>query len=452
MLLSHLPYITWPSLPDPFHAQVISVLHQLEATQWWSAEQLQDHQFRQLTALLSHFNRSSAFFRPRLDAYKQRFARRLTPDTFRTIPLLTRADIHNAGDALFNTELPPGQYQWRESGSSGFSGPPVTIRKTEANEIFHAALNLREHVWQQRDFSGSFAAIRRFPAGVAMGPDGATAERWVACLETGPSQALNSAFTTLSEQIAWLQRTQPAYVFSYASLLQGLALGCERDGIGMPWLKGLLSFGEVLTPAQRADCQRVFGLAPTDAYSASEVGVIAIECPDVPACLHVQSESALVEILDAQGCPCPVGVPGRVVVTDLHNLVTPMIRYEIGDLAEWGEPCRCGRGLPVLRRIVGRMLCLLRLPNGDTLIPDIERQELHRLAPIRAVQVIQRSFTRMEVRLAVDRVLTDKEQDAVSRAILHGLHDRDFALDFVLLDDIPRSEGGKFEAFRCEIA
>jgi phenylacetate-CoA ligase len=59
MLLSHLPYVVWPALPDPFHAQVISVLHQLEATQWWTPDRLREHQFRQLTALLSHFNRTS---------------------------------------------------------------------------------------------------------------------------------------------------------------------------------------------------------------------------------------------------------------------------------------------------------------------------------------------------------------------------------------------------------
>ena len=451
MLLSHLPYVVWPALPDPFHAQVISVLHQLEATQWWTPERLREHQFRQLTALLSHFNRTSEFFRPRLDDYKRRFARRLDPDSFRAIPLLTRDTMRNAGDALFNTDLPQGQRQWRESGSSGSSGPPITVRKTEVNEVFHAALCLRDHVWQDRDFAQGFAAIRRFPHGTAMGPDGSVAERWVACLETGKSFSLNSAFTTLAEQIAWLQRIQPGYVFSYASLLQGLALHCERQSIAMPWIRGLMSFGEVLTPAQRADCERVFGMPPRDSYSASEVSLIAIECPDAPGSYHVQSESVLLEILDADEKPCAVGVPGRVVVTDLHNLATPMIRYAIGDIAEWGEPCTCGRGLPVLRRIIGRTLNLLRLPDGDTLIPDIERQELHLIAPIREAQVIQRTLGAMEVRLAVDRPLTDAELAKVRRAILHGLHDREFALDFVFMDVIPRSQAGKFEAFRCEI-
>jgi len=451
MLLSSVPYLDWPALPDPFHAQVISVLHQLDATQWWTAERLRAHQFRQLTALLSHFNRSSGFFRPRLDAYKAKFGRRLDPESFRAIPLLTRDDIRSAGTGLFNADLPLAQGQWRESGSSGSSGPPVVVRKTEANEVFHAALCLRDHIWQERDFSQSFASIRRYEHGVAMGPEGRAEERWFGCMATGTSFSLNSAFTTISEQIDWLLRVRPGYVFSYASLLRGLALHCERAGITMPWIKGLVSFGEVLTPAQRDDCRRVFGVAPRDSYSASEVSVMAIECPDAPGLYHAQSESVLLEILDPRGEPCPPGVPGRVVVTDLHNLATPMIRYEIGDIAEWGEACVCGRGLPVLRRIVGRTLSLLRLPDGDTLIPDIERQDLHLIAPIREAQVIQRGFSEMEVRLATDRPLTDDELARVGRAISHGLHDRAFDFRFVIMDHIPRSQAGKFEAFRCEI-
>ena len=118
-------------------------------------------------------------------------------------------------------------------------------------------------------------------------------------MATGPSFSLNSAFTTVSEQIDWLLRVRPGYVFSYASLLRGLALHCEREGIAMPWIKGLVSFGEVLTPGATRRLRRVFGVAPRDSYSASEVSLMAIECPDAPGLYHVQSESVLLEILDA---------------------------------------------------------------------------------------------------------------------------------------------------------
>jgi phenylacetate-CoA ligase len=53
------------------------------------------------------------------------------------------------------------------------------------------------------------------------------------------------------------------------------------------------------------------------------------------------------------------------VVTPLHNFAMPLIRYAIGDYAEAGPPCACGRGLPVLARILGRARNLLTLPHGE---------------------------------------------------------------------------------------
>jgi phenylacetate-coenzyme A ligase PaaK-like adenylate-forming protein len=68
----------------------------------------------------------------------------------------------------------------------------------------------------------------------------------------------------------------------------------------------------------------------------------------------VQSESVLLEIVDDAGRACAPGRAGRVVVTSLHNFATPLIRYELGDLAEFGAPCACGRSLPVISRVLGR--------------------------------------------------------------------------------------------------
>ena len=77
-------------------------------------------------------------------------------------------------------------------------------------------------------------------------------------------------------------------------------------------------------------------------YSSQEVGYIALQCPENES-YHIQAENVLVEILDDDGLPCEPGEVGRVVVTALHNLATPLLRYDIGDYAEVGSPCSCGR-------------------------------------------------------------------------------------------------------------
>src|SRR3546814_13116510 len=80
---------------------------------------------------------------------------------------------------------------------------------------------------------------------------------------------------------------------------------------------------------------------------------LALQCPEHEH-YHVQSEAVLLEVLDEEDRPCRPGEVGRVVVTPLTNFAMPMIRYAVGGLAAVGAPCPCGRGLPVLTRILGR--------------------------------------------------------------------------------------------------
>jgi phenylacetate-CoA ligase len=88
-------------------------------------------------------------------------------------------------------------------------------------------------------------------------------------------------------------------------------------------------------------------------YSSDEAGYIALQCPEGEH-YHVQSESLLLEVLDAAGSACMPGQVGRVIVTTLNNFAMPLVRYDTGGDAEVGPPCACGRGLPVLRSLVER--------------------------------------------------------------------------------------------------
>ena len=82
--------------------------------------------------------------------------------------------------------------------------------------------------------------------------------------------------------------------------------------------------------------------------------------------LHVNAEHAYVEFLRDDGRPCAQGEDGRIVVTELVNFGMPMIRYEVGDR---GVPsncvCPCGRSLPLMERLVGRVADFLVAEDGS---------------------------------------------------------------------------------------
>ena len=143
---------------------------------------------------------------------------------------------------------------------------------------------------------------------------------------------------------------------------------------------------------------------------------------------------------------------GRIVITDLHNLASPLIRYDIGDYAQVGEPCSCGRGLMKLDRILGRQRNLIVKPNGDRHWPLVGFLEYDTIAPIRQYQVIQETLERITVRFVTDEPLSHDQKAAFTRLIQKSLG-YEFELEILdQRDDLPRLTNGKFEEFISKVA
>lgn len=201
----------------------------------------------------------------------------------------------------------------------------------------------------------------------------------------------------------------------------------------------------------RRQCVKTFGAPVTDLYSSQELGIIALQCP-TSSLYHIQAENVVVEILDEKGGACRPGEVGRIVITDLHNFATPLVRYELRDYAEVGSPCSCGRGLPTLRRILGRKRNMLLLPNGQRRWPVVGFQRFREVMPsLKQYQLIQHSPQRIEVRLVVSGKVLVEQERALAHVIQKALG-HPFNLQFKYQSmELPRSPGGKFEEFICEV-
>jgi phenylacetate-CoA ligase len=161
-------------------------------------------------------------------------------------------------------------------------------------------------------------------------------------------------------------------------------------------------------------------------------------------------EGVLLEVLDDRGRACAPGETGRVVATPLHNYAMPFIRYELGDIAEVGSPCPCGRGLPVLTRMVGRARDLVRLPTGEKRYAWQSPGKLAEIEPIVRYQVAQVALDELEVRLVATRALTPTEEEAFRSAVIANLG-YEFRFRFVYRQELPRAPGGKYFVFRSEL-
>jgi phenylacetate-CoA ligase len=160
------------------------------------------------------------------------------------------------------------------------------------------------------------------------------------------------------------------------------------------------------------------------------------------------AEALLLEVVDGEGHPVGEGEVGRVLVTDLQNFATPLVRYEIGDHAEVGPACPCGRGLPTLRRILGRTRNMVVRPDGSTYWPITGFKKFRDLAPIVQYQLVQESLTEIEIRLVAEASLTAEQERALGAHVADFLG-YPFATRFTYYEGrIPTGANGKFEEFK----
>ncbi len=444
--LSALPQAAWPAILEPNAAQRLAVLFQLEQSQWWSPEVLREAQFRQLRELLRHAVRHVPHYQATLAGVRP--DRIEDPAVWASLPLLRRADFAARPERLQSKVVPSTHGNVRHGETSGSTGQIVRFRNTDLTHLFGRAFGLREMLWHRYDFSQRMMAIRYAPDAARHGIAGMSSPQWGGSTEgvvqTGPAE-LHHIQGRVEDHAARMRSVRPGYVLSYPSVLWGLAEHARQYGWKAQGLKALRSIGEGMDDTLRERCREVFGVPVHDLYTCQEAGYLAVQCPDYEH-HHVQAENVLLEVLDAQGRPCAPGEVGRVVVTALHNFATPLIRYEIGDHAEVGEPCACGRGLPVLRRVLGRYRNLVTLPDGRMRWPKLRFEEMREFAVVEKMQMVQLDLERVAVRLVAPAPL-DNEQLARLTQLIRANLGHPFALDFEYVDDVRNPANGKVEQF-----
>lgn len=440
-----------PTPPGSETAFLRSIVEQLEESQWWSAEQLLDHERQHLRALLDHSYETVPFYRKRLEKAGFRPGRKVTKHIWQRIPILTREEVQAAGSNLDSNAVPDAHGAAFEVSTSGSTGMPVTVKQTALSRQYWHAITTRDVLWHGIDVSGLLCMIRPFDPEKAKYPDGMRFDNWgsvALTFLTGPAVALH-IHTSIEKQVDWVRRCEPSHLVSVTSNLQGLAAYCLENSISLPSLKSLSSIGEVVTQEIRETCRAAWGIGVKDIYSSVDVGYVALQCPDHEH-YHLQSETACIEIIDDRGRRCGPGEIGRVIVTPFHSYATPLIRYAVGDYAQVGPPCPCGRGLPVITKVLGRVRNRVRLPDGRTFFPNLQGQKLAEFAPVKQFQVIQKTLEALEVRLVATRPLTANEEGRVKSHLQMRL-EYPFDIDITYHDIIERSEGGKFEEFKSLI-
>jgi len=279
-----------------------------------------------------------------------------------SLPILSRRQAQENFDGLYfkSPENNPADYVIQ--ATSGSTGKPVSVMKfAPLYSAEYDALTLTEWQLNKRDTSKTLSTFRIVQTELEDAPLGPPLS-YIGATRVHTSRSILKR--TIPELLKELHRLRPDYLFVNGVVARQLALA-QLDSDNEPIkIEQFLTVSDRIDPQLRTLIREVFDGRIIDRYSSEEFGYIALQCP-VHDHLHVCSPSLVVEVVDDEGNACDVGVPGRVLVTSLHNFAMPLIRYDIGDIAEFGEPCDTGLNWPALNQVNGRIRDSITLPNGE---------------------------------------------------------------------------------------
>lgn len=244
-----------------------------------------------------------------------------------------------------------------------------------------------------------------------------------------------------------LARYRITYLWGYTSSLYALAQEALRLGRRDLRMAVALTNAEPLFDYQREAIAQAFQCPVRETYGMSEIAAAASECGH--GRLHFWPEVGIVEAVD-DGQPALPGTPGDLICTGLLNADMPLIRYRVGDrgvLAGAGGTCGCGRRLPLLESIEGRIDDVLYTRDGRLIgrLDPIFKANL----PVLEAQIIQESLDRVRIRYVPAPDFTPPAE----RSMIERLRERMGQVEVVLeaLDEVPRTASGKFRAVICTI-
>ncbi len=361
------------------------------------------------------------------------------------LPLLSKDPLRADPNAFARQENREGRIL--KFHTSGSTGTPITTLWTIPE--LRNSMALRE-ARSARWAGVSFSMPRATFSGRMVEPNPES---------SGPFHRFNSAEKQVYFSAFHLRKeTAPLYVEAlsrhdiqwltgYAVSYYLLARFILESHISVPPLKALITTSEKVTQEMRVVMEQAYGCRVFEEYSTVENAVFASECEQ--GRLHVSPDACVLEILRPDGAPCDPGEVGEVVATCLFRTYQPLIRYRLGDMAVWDpEPCPCGRAMPVIKEVVGRIEDVVIGPDGRQMVRfhGIFVDQPH----VREGQIVQERLNHFRVRVVPTNGFGPADRIEIVQRMKQRLGPA-VEIEVEVVESIPRTPSGKFRAVICQI-
>lgn len=405
-----------------------------------SSSDLETMQKEKLKNLLLHAYQHVPYYRRELKKAKVVVDGKVNLSNFHKIPILTKDVIR----ANYN-DLISDDYKLRkpfDNTSGGSTGEPIRFIQDKEYLDWNVATKL-----YIRSFAGQEVGMKEIrlwgsERDILKGSD-SFAKRLSNFIFN--RKDLNS-FRMTDEDLKRFVRVwntfKPTWVEAYVQSIYEFAKYVRGKGIDVHSPKGVLSSAGNLENEVKEYLENTFSAPVFNRYGSREVGDIACNCLGKDH-LHLNVWSHYLEIIENRKFK-EKSKGGDVVVTLLTNYSMPLIRYQIGDVASLGSKCDCGRSTPLLKKIVGRSVGLIKRKDGTVIDGEYFTHVFYFRDWLKKFQVVQEDINTVVIKFVLKdgvRQIPIEEKRSIEKDLRAVWREK---LKWKKVSEIPNSRSGKY--------
>jgi phenylacetate-CoA ligase len=408
---------------------------QLEESQWWSADRLEEFQADRLRALVKHCAQNVPYYRTLFAEHGITPSQIQAPADLPKVPILTKETVRTCAETLF-ADTHDRSTLLRET-TSGTTGTPLALWMNREAYLHGKALEWLHHSWggyTHTEWVGIIAGYRVIPPGRRKPP------YWVTNVSGkqvhfSTLHLRHDTFRVIGNKI---RSAGLRFLMGYPSAIGLLAHHLSDSGETFP-LRAVFLGSEPVFDWQVAAIERAFTCKVFNLYGQSERALSATSCGMTPN-LHLNMEVSVGEFVEDPACSSRKLLVG----TSLTNYGMPLLRYYLDDISDHvSSPCPCGRAHPLIRPVESHEDSFVLRPDGSYVSPSLLYASLHHLTGVLEAQIVQDDVRHIDVNVVTDGT-TSADQRARLVRDLTTMFEGFIRVDVREVKQIPRTEGGKF--------
>jgi len=400
----------------------------------WKQNEFNEFQLKKMRSLLNHAYYNVPYYHSIFKNINFHPLDFNTLSDLKKLPLLDRDKVRSNFNNIISIDKT--KYKPDLTFTAGSTGAPLEFYLDQNTREIAYAVEWRQIFWG--GVNNLNVKVAAFRGDLVFNNDKNTIYKNFNLYKQLSFNSYNINNSTIKKIVEKLNQFKPIVIKAYPHSIFLVSKLIEENDLKLTYYpKVILTSSEQLLSTMRDKIEEIFNSKILDLYGQSEYIISFSQCEK--GSYHNNREMGILDFIEDEW-----GYE-RIVGTSIWNYSFPFINYLIGDIIDYKNnlTCDCGRTLPVINNIEGRINDVLISTNGSTIGgAAFDRFWKYRVSHNLKIQpkyihFIQKSIDSMIIEIFMDSKIFTNHDLKIINENLKSLLNNNLNIEFKYLDSSP---------------